>query len=166
MRETTEMPQVRKVAAPEIFHFSVDYSKSFEMMKSSSQYVLFQNERITEEHFPINRKGRNGIICFEGRYFKWRFPMSSTIALKGIERVNGGVPWRPAEVEHMFALGTFKPEGCHSKRCVVSLGSIAVIGWERFVPCMGECVSFWNLGISSWEREWAVFTDFLAVREV
>jgi len=164
MVETMEMPQIRKVSVPEIFRFSVDYDDDpFERMMTSAGRHLLMDSVVRREHFPIERG--KGVVKFEGRYFSWRFPMSSILASKGIGLADYKRPWQLAKIEHLFALGTCKPEGLHGNRSVVGLGSVAIIEGKRCVPCMGGVNSIWSLSLSPLELNWGVHTDFFAVRE-
>ena len=143
---------------PETFRLTVDYSQSLEAMIAAGQYDR-KNSDIIPKHFPIEG---SGIVEFEARYFCFnRRIFSEDVVKKEIEAAG----WKAAKIEHLLSHRKTSPEE-QSKFSIIGLGSVALVGGRRVVPCLYRRVSRRCLGLCWFGFDWRGPCRFLAVRKV
>ena len=140
-----------------VFRLTVDCGKSLEQMIAAGHYD-WKNSDITPKRFPI--KG-NGVVECEARYFHFNRNIFSEKAIEAMKEAG----WESAQIEHVLSLGATFPEE-QRKFPIIGLGSVALVGGDRRVPCLSGDGSGRSLGLYWFVHVWGAYFRFLAVRKV
>lgn len=150
---------------PNVFHFAVDDSLSYEQMVEAGQYDYVYD---IPKGYPATKRG---IVWYEATYVSSDDPehgLSSAEAIKKIVSADEEDPWKPSGAGHILTLGHFFPNDqrqfpiiapCDEGSTVIGVpGKLALNRYGEQRTCGLACDPEGNV--------WHPVCQFLAVREI
>lgn len=135
----------------------VNYAKSLADMVKAGKYDC-ANENIVAKNFPIEG---TGVVETELVFVHFNRDIGSEAAIKELEQM-GLVP---CKIEHLLALGAKHPD-LQREYPIICLGSSWVVSdGRRGVPCLSYWFAGRRLRLRWFDREWARYCRFAAVRK-